>query len=68
MSSEKILKIISIRLKWDTKFQIFIFVMIHEILINRPDKRRLKIKMNRTRVTKLVTFIYTRHAKILKLR
>ena len=47
------LKIISINLKCDTIFQIliiFIFVMIHEISINRPVKRRLKIKINRTRV------------------
>lgn len=40
--------------------------MIHEILISRPDKRRLKIKINRTRVTKLD--IYSRYAKNLKLR
>ena len=48
-----ILKIISINLKCDTIFQIliiFIFVMIHEISINRPVERRLKIKINRTRV------------------
>ena len=60
------LKIISINLKCDTIFQIFIFVIIHEISINRPVKKRLKIKINRTRVHYLV--IYSRYAKNLNLR